>query len=431
MVASTRPADRRWPAAPIEQHDGVGIRWRRPWAPTWPMDATEVAIFIEPQQLVRGILVNARGQRYVAEDTYPGRIGQLTLPPGRHRVPDHRRRRPGGGDGRAVTAPDDAAADLGVRDGRRVETEIGLPPARCRPRSTTTTPVRPAARIRCCIRRPSGCVRSAPRWVRSTCATAPGLHPRRAATTLSGEVLHVSGEPIPGLFAAGAAPRAWPRVMPAGLTGRRQLLRPSRWKRRRPRLACTAGLLHSLFRRTARTTRCARACDSRHRSMIQKGIFLLVICRGGSHDSDCRNRHPSAVIDRVSLVLDAFDGPGRLTLAQIVRRTGLPRSSAHRMLERLVQLRWLRRSGRDAELGDASCRTGLAGGASGPRAPRGDADAARTASCDRSGGPPGGTGRRRRRTSTRSATGCRRDPDRVGGRHPAHCTAVGKAIMAA
>jgi hypothetical protein len=39
---------------------------------------------------------------------------------------------------------------------------------------------------------------------------------------------------------------------------------------------------------------------------------------------------PSAVIDRVSLVLDAFDGPGRLTLAQIVRRTGLPRSSAHR-----------------------------------------------------------------------------------------------------
>src|SRR5436190_20712225 len=60
---------------------------------------------------------------------------------------------------------------------------------------------------------------------------------------------------------------------------------------------------------------------------------------------------PSAVIDRVSLVLDAFDGPGRLTLAQIVRRTGLPRSSAHRMLERLVKLRWLRRSGRDYELG--------------------------------------------------------------------------------
>lgn len=60
---------------------------------------------------------------------------------------------------------------------------------------------------------------------------------------------------------------------------------------------------------------------------------------------------PSAVIDRISLVLDSFDGPGRLTLAQIVRRTGLPRSSAHRMLERLVALRWLRRDGRDYELG--------------------------------------------------------------------------------
>src|SRR5246127_4817475 len=60
---------------------------------------------------------------------------------------------------------------------------------------------------------------------------------------------------------------------------------------------------------------------------------------------------PSAVIDRISLVLDAFDGPGRLTLAQLVRRTGLPRSSAHRMLERLLQLRGLRRSGRDYELG--------------------------------------------------------------------------------
>src|SRR6201995_5089658 len=60
---------------------------------------------------------------------------------------------------------------------------------------------------------------------------------------------------------------------------------------------------------------------------------------------------PNAVIERVSLVLDAFDGPGRLSLAQVVRRTGLPRSSAHRMLERLVQLRWLRRQGRDYELG--------------------------------------------------------------------------------
>ena len=65
---------------------------------------------------------------------------------------------------------------------------------------------------------------------------------------------------------------------------------------------------------------------------------------------------PSAVIDRVSLVLEAFEGPGRLTLAQIVRRTGLPRSSAHRMLERLVALRWLRRSGRDVRITETLMR---------------------------------------------------------------------------
>ena len=43
------------------------------------MDATEVAFLVDPQLIVRGILVNGRGQRYVAEDTYPGRIGQLTF----------------------------------------------------------------------------------------------------------------------------------------------------------------------------------------------------------------------------------------------------------------------------------------------------------------------------------------------------------------
>lgn len=60
---------------------------------------------------------------------------------------------------------------------------------------------------------------------------------------------------------------------------------------------------------------------------------------------------PNAFLDRVSLLLDAFGGRDRLTLAEIVRRTGLPRSSAHRILDHLVQLRWLHRSGRDYTLG--------------------------------------------------------------------------------
>ncbi len=60
---------------------------------------------------------------------------------------------------------------------------------------------------------------------------------------------------------------------------------------------------------------------------------------------------PSAVLDRFSLILDAFEGRDGLSLAEIVLRTGLPRSSAHRMLERLVSLRWLRRDGRSYSLG--------------------------------------------------------------------------------
>lgn len=66
---------------------------------------------------------------------------------------------------------------------------------------------------------------------------------------------------------------------------------------------------------------------------------------------EVENCPPSAVLERASLVLGTFDGPGRLTFTQIVRRTGLPRTSVHRILEHLVELGWLRRTGRDYELG--------------------------------------------------------------------------------
>ncbi|PSR69484.1 IclR family transcriptional regulator [Nocardia sp. MDA0666] len=60
---------------------------------------------------------------------------------------------------------------------------------------------------------------------------------------------------------------------------------------------------------------------------------------------------PSNILDRLTLVLDAFDGHESLGLTEIVSRTGLPRSSAHRMLDRLVRLRWLQRQGRSYSLG--------------------------------------------------------------------------------
>ncbi|OBI13292.1 IclR family transcriptional regulator [Mycobacterium sp. E2327] len=137
---------------------------------------------------------------------------------------------------------------------------------------------------------------------------------------------------------------------------------------------------------------------------------------------------PTAVIDRISLVLDAFDGPGRLTLAQIVRRTGLPRSSAHRMLERLVQLRWLRRSGRDYELGMRLVELGSL--------------AVHQDRLVRAAGPLLAELHRATGLVVHLAVldgadvvyldkiGDQRIPTRVGGRQPAHCTAVGKAILA-
>lgn len=140
---------------------------------------------------------------------------------------------------------------------------------------------------------------------------------------------------------------------------------------------------------------------------------------------------PTAVIDRISLVLDAFDGPGRLTLAQIVRRTGLPRSSAHRMLKRLVKLRWLRRSGRDYELGmrlvelgslavyqDRLVRaaTPLLG-----ELHRATGLVVHLAVLD------GGDVVYLEKIGDRMSNVI---PTRVGGRQPAHCTAIGKAILA-
>ena len=137
---------------------------------------------------------------------------------------------------------------------------------------------------------------------------------------------------------------------------------------------------------------------------------------------------PTAVIDRISLVLDAFDGPGRLTLAQIVRRTGLPRSSAHRMLERLGQLRWLRRSGRDYELGMRLVELGSL--------------AVHQDRLVRAASPLLGELHRATGLVVHLAVldgpdvvylekiGHQRIPTRVGARQPAHCTAVGKAILA-
>lgn len=60
---------------------------------------------------------------------------------------------------------------------------------------------------------------------------------------------------------------------------------------------------------------------------------------------------PAAMIERVSTVLDAFLGQRPLTLAEVARRSNLPPSSTHRILQRLVELGWIERSRFDYQLG--------------------------------------------------------------------------------
>lgn len=51
---------------------------------------------------------------------------------------------------------------------------------------------------------------------------------------------------------------------------------------------------------------------------------------------------PLSMIERMTLILDAFDGrTARLTLNDIARRSRLPRSTTHRILDSMVKLDWV------------------------------------------------------------------------------------------
>ncbi|MEX7474440.1 FAD-dependent oxidoreductase [Mycobacterium adipatum] len=206
MVARYAPRIAGRPAASIEQHDGRSIQMAQALgADLAHMDATEVAIFADPQQLVRGILVNGRGQRYVAEDTYPGRIGQLTL---YHQDNVAYLIIDGGAQEEAMASPSpqlmmrpptwvaDSVAEL--------EAEIGLSPGSLQ--ATVSLYNEGAARGE------DPLLHKKPQWIRPIGSPVGAIDLREStggftlgglATTLDAEVLHVSGDPIPGLFAAG------------------------------------------------------------------------------------------------------------------------------------------------------------------------------------------------------------------------------------
>lgn len=60
---------------------------------------------------------------------------------------------------------------------------------------------------------------------------------------------------------------------------------------------------------------------------------------------------PSDQLSKAELMLETLQIEGFLTLTQIVDVTGIPRSTAHRLLERMVRMRWLSRVGYYYEIG--------------------------------------------------------------------------------
>ena len=206
MVAQYAPRIAGRPAASIEQHDGQSIRMAQALgADLAHMDATEVAIFIDPQQLVRGILVNGRGQRYVAEDTYPGRIGQLTLYQQDNTAyliidSDAQDEAMASWSPKFMLRPATWVADT-VAD---LERDMGLAPGSLQ--ATVAAYNEGAARGEDPLlhKKPEWCKPiGSPVGAIDLCENTGGFTLGGLRTSLDAEVLHVSGAPIPGLFAAG------------------------------------------------------------------------------------------------------------------------------------------------------------------------------------------------------------------------------------
>ncbi len=189
-----------------EGDDGSGIRLgMAAGAATLHMDAVSISLpATQPWGLKRGVLVDARGQRFVNEDAYYGRIGEIAL---LHHG------------GRAWLVVDEAVfekptyprevAAVGETPAE-LEQELGLPPGSLE--STLALYNRHAASgrdpvfhkdpeyVTPLVQAPFGAFDCTTESSIYAAFTLGGLH-----TDTEGRVLDPDGEPIPGLFAAGRA----------------------------------------------------------------------------------------------------------------------------------------------------------------------------------------------------------------------------------
>ncbi|MGG2460847.1 IclR family transcriptional regulator [Streptomyces sp. RGM 3693] len=141
---------------------------------------------------------------------------------------------------------------------------------------------------------------------------------------------------------------------------------------------------------------------------------------------------PLSLLEKAARVMNAFSSTeARLTLTEVVQRSGVPRSSAHRILDQLLGLRWLEREGRGYRLGMGMLELGALAShhhrlrraalphlhelheATGHLVHLAVLDDAEVVHVERIGGAADTV-----------------VPSRVGGRQPAYCTASGKAILA-
>ncbi|WP_425415116.1 IclR family transcriptional regulator [Rhodococcus phenolicus] len=150
----------------------------------------------------------------------------------------------------------------------------------------------------------------------------------------------------------------------------------------------------------------------------------------GSSTAPKRNE-PQSMIARMTCILDAFDSrTAQLTLEDLELRTGLPRSTVHRILDQLIRLEWVDRAPLGYRLGRRSRGVDAAPGHDRIRAAAAPVlhrlalqtgtvahltvlDGCDSIYLDKIGG--------------RLAAAL---PTRVGGRRPAHANAGGKAMLA-
>ncbi|MGW1225960.1 FAD-dependent oxidoreductase [Streptomyces sp. NPDC001515] len=199
--------------------DGSGIRMAAALgAATRRMGTVEIALTALPALAVRGMLVDAHGRRFINEDVYPGLYSTaavLTRPApywvivdeeGYEDVPERERW------GVVPRFVAETPAEL--------ETELGMPPGALE--TAVATYNTHAERGR------DPYFHKDPRWVRPLRGPFAAIDPRAGFhrggepgaaagtgasgftlgglhTTPDGEVLHVSGAPVPGLYAAGRA----------------------------------------------------------------------------------------------------------------------------------------------------------------------------------------------------------------------------------